>query len=433
MTAMDENEKEEEEKKAMEEALADIMQDINLEEQKSEAAFIKKLNLLREEITTEETFTTTDILPTEEPDILSQSIAIKFTDIITFLEKEKVETPFADEFWEFYYNNKQIKDPRKYMGGNAVREKIIGLLSELNEFVLNPEVLDLNHAFNEKMQSGKLYYVGDTHGSIIDTDKCIRFFVKQIEKAELNNEDLRIIFLGDYVDRNKMDIHNLLYILTFTMKYSKYVRILRGNHEEVTINMRYGFWHSINKYLPNLYLFNDFEYFFMRLPLVHAVHYQSESMENPRVLVSLHGGIPIYDKKFTEMPEIPKIIQGLDFLDPAHSNIDEMDDLSQQILWNDPADDLPPNMLFLPSRRGIGFNFGKEVFDEWMRENQADRLIRGHEVFLEGFKNFFNDRLFSVFSSSKYVYRRLDAKILEFDFSKPWESNWRYLTISKEL
>ena len=55
------------------------------------------------------------------------------------------------------------------------------------------------------------------------------------------------------------------------------------------------------------------------------------------------------------------------------------------------------------------------------------------EVFLEGFKNFFNDRLFSVFSSSKYVYRRLDAKILEFDFSKPWESNWHYLTISKEL
>jgi len=433
MTAMDEKEKEEEEKKAMEEALADIMQDINLEEQKSEAAFIKKLNLLREEIATKEPFTTTDILPKEEPDISTQSVAIKFTNIITFLEKEKIETPFADEFWDFYYNNKHITDPRKFLGGNDVREKIVGLLAEVSEYILNPEVLDLHHAFNEKMQSGKLYYVGDTHGSINDTDKCIRFFVKQIERAEMKNEDLRIIFLGDYVDRNRMDIHNLLYILSFAQKYPKYVRILRGNHEEVTINMRYGFWSSINKYLPNMYIFNDFEYFFMKLPLVHAVHFQSESMEEPRIIVSLHGGIPIYDKKFTEMPEIPNIIQGLDYLDPAHSNIDEMDDLSQQILWNDPADDLPPNMLFLPSRRGIGFNFGKEVFDEWMKENKADRLIRGHEVFMEGFKNFFNDRLFSVFSSSKYVYRRLDAKILEFDFSKPWVSNWRYLTISKEL
>ena len=433
MTTMDEKEKEEEEKKAMEEALADIMQDINLEEQKSEAAFIKKLNLLREDIKTEEPFTTTDILPKEEPDISSQSAAIEFTDVVSFLAEEKIETPFADEFWEFYYNNENITDPRKFLGGNAVRDKIVGLLAEINEYILNPEMININKAINEKMQSGKLFYVGDTHGSIIDTDKCIRFFVKQIEKAELSNKEIKIIFLGDYVDRNKMDIHNLLYILTFAMKYPKSVRILRGNHEEVTISMRYGFWHSINKYLPNLYLFNDFEYFFMRLPLVHAVHYQSEPMVEPRVIVSLHGGIPIYDKNFTEMPEIPKIIEGLDFLDSNHSNIDEMDDLSQQILWNDPADDLPPGMLFLPSKRGIGFNFGKEVFDEWMKQNKADRLIRGHEVFMEGFKNFFNERLFSVFSSSKYVFRRLEAKILEFDFSKPWESNWRYLTILNEL
>jgi hypothetical protein len=430
---MKQKKKEEKEKRAMEDALMDIMEDINLEEQKSEAAFIKKLNLLREEVKTEEPFTTTDILP-KEPQILSaKSVAIKFTDIITKLTEEKIEIPFANEFWEFYYNNKQINDPRKYLGGNAVREKILGLLQEINEYILNPEMININKTINEKMQSGKLYYVGDTHGSINDTDKCIRFFVKQIEKAESNNEDIKIIFLGDYVDRNKMDIHNLLYILTFAMKYPKSVRILRGNHEEVTISMRYGFWHSINKYLPNLYLFNDFEYFFMRLPLVHAVHYQSETMMEPRVIVSLHGGIPIYDKKYTEMPEIPNIIQGLDLIDPAHSNIDEMDDLSQQILWNDPADDLPPEFLFLPSKRGIGFNFGKEVFDEWMKQNKADRLIRGHEVFLEGFKNFFNDRLFSVFSSSKYVFRRLEAKILEFDFSKPWEKNWRYLTILKDL
>ena len=431
---MDEKEKKEQEKKAMEEALMDIMEDINLEEQKSEAAFIKKLNLLREEIKTEEKFTTTDILPKEQQIISSQSVAIKFADFDSFLAEEKIETPFADEFWEFYYNNKQITDPRKFLGGNAtIREKILGLLAEVSEYVLNPEMINLNHAFNEKMQSGKLYYVGDTHGSINDTDKCIRFFVKQIEKAEINNEELKIVFLGDYVDRNKMDIHNLLYILTFAAKYPKYVRILRGNHEEVTINMRYGFWHSINKYLPNMYLFNDFEYFFMRLPLVHAVHYQSKSMSESQVIVSLHGGIPIYDKKFSEMPEIPNIVEGLDLLDSFHSNIDEMDDLSQQILWNDPTDDLPPDMLFLPSKRGIGFNFGKEVFDKWMNTNKADRLIRAHEVFLEGFKNFFNNRLFSVFSSSRYVFRRIEAKILEFDFSKPWEKNWRYLTILKEL
>ena len=173
---MKQKKKEEKEKRAMEEALMDIMEDINLEEQKSEAAFIKKLNLLREEVKTEEPFTTTDILP-KEPQILSaKSVAIKFTDIDSFLAEEKIETPFADEFWEFYFNNKQITDPRKYLGGNAnIREKTLGLLAEVSEYVLNPELINLNRAFNEKMQSGKLFYVGDTHGSIVDTDKCIRF------------------------------------------------------------------------------------------------------------------------------------------------------------------------------------------------------------------------------------------------------------------
>jgi len=431
---MKQKKKEEQEKKAMEEALMDIMEDINLEEQKSEAAFIKKLNLLREEIKTEEPFTTTDILPKEQQTLASQSVATKYTDIGSFLAEKKIETPLADEFWNFYYTNNQINDPRIYLGGLAnIREKTLGLLAEVSEYVLNPELVNIHRTFNEKMQSGKIFYIGDTHGSIVDTDRCIRFFVKKIKEAEINNKDIKIVFLGDYVDRNKMDIHNLLYILTFAAKHPKCVRILRGNHEETTISMRYGFWSSINRYLPNLYLFNDFQYFFMELPLIHAVHYQSETMLEPRVIVSLHGGIPIYDNEFSEMPEVPNIIEGLDLIDPAHSNIDEMDYLSQQILWNDPADDLPPGMKFLPSKRGIGFNFGQEVFDEWMKQNNSDRLIRGHEVFLEGFKNFFNDRLFSVFSSSKYVFRRVEAKILEFDFSKPWEKNWRYLTILKDL
>ncbi|MHA1720031.1 MAG: metallophosphoesterase family protein [Promethearchaeota archaeon] len=432
----EEKEKEEQEKKAMEEALMDIMPDINLEEQKSEAAFIKKLNIIREENPTEtetESNILSSIISEKESEFASNTSAVKFTDIVPALSREKIETPFADEFWEYYYINKQITDPRKYLGGNLVREKILGLIDEVSEYILNPTIINLNYAINEKMQSGKVYYVGDTHGSIKDTDKCIRFFVNKIKEAEHNKEDLRIIFLGDYVDRNKMDIHNLLYILTFAMKFPKFVRLLRGNHEEVTINMRYGFWHSINKYLPNLYLFNDFEYLFMKLPLVHALHFQPNSKSQSKVIVSLHGGIPIYDKDFSEIPEIPNIIEGLDLLDSYHSNIDEMGDLSQQILWNDPADDLPPSMLFLPSRRGIGFNFGKEVFDKWMAVNKSDRLIRGHEVFIEGYKQFFNNRLFSVFSSSKYVFRRIEAKILEFDFSKPWEKNWRYLTILRDL
>ena len=305
--------------------------------------------------------------------------------------------------------------------------RIRGLLGEFDTLFLTNEFLNLSIPIIESMDKGKIYYVGDTHGSIMDTHKCIHFFLKQIHKAEETGEELLIIFDGDYVDRNQYDIHNILYIFSFALIYPKYVRILRGNHEDVTISMNYGFWENINTYLPNSYLFNDFGYIFMKLPLVHICRHQN------RQIMCVHGGIPFYDREFEEMPIIPNISAGLDRLDSQHSNLDEMDFLSQQILWSDPGDELPIGMYFLPSPRGAGFTFGEDVFNRFCEVNQIDRVVRGHEVYLDGHREYFNDRLFSLFSSSNYSNQEIKAKIMEIDFTKPWGSNWRLLTILTDL
>ena len=343
------------------------------------------------------------------------------------LDIPKDKIPFANKFWQFYQNSDLHVDSNVYVGDDNAPEMIRGLLEEFSSLYLTNEFLDLSIPIIESIDHGKVYYVGDTHGSIIDTHQCIQFFLAQILKAQKTNEEILIVFDGDYVDRSPYDIHNILYIFSFALKFPKYVRVLRGNHEDVTISMNYGFWENINKYLPNSYLFNDFGYVFMKLPLVHIVRHKE------RQVMCVHGGIPFYDREFEELPIIPNITAGLDRLDSQYSNMDEMDVLSQQILWSDPAAELPIGMYFLPSPRGAGFTFGEEIFNRFCEINKVDRVVRGHEVYLEGHREYFQDRLFSIFSCSQYGSQEITAKILEIDFSKSWTSNWRLLTIKTDL
>jgi diadenosine tetraphosphatase ApaH/serine/threonine PP2A family protein phosphatase len=374
-----------------------------------------------------ETDTSTNLEVAELSNV-ETSAEIEKTEGITVVIEEIAEIPIAEEHWDFYYNQKKFYDAESYLGGENVKNKIMGLLQEVNYYLFNPADIDISRPIMDEQDSGKVYFVGDTHGSVIDTDTLIRFFVERIHEAEENKEGIHIIFDGDYVDRSPVDIHNLLYIFSFALKYRKYIRLLRGNHEEITINSNYGFLRNLEIRIGDKNLVVEIERTFANIPLIHYL-----KGKDGKNTITLHGGIPIYDMDPSEMPEIPNLIDGLDRLDSRFVKIDDMDELSQQILWNDPAIDLPPDVFFLPSRRGLGFNFGEDVFNEWMNVNKADRLIRAHEVFLEGHMEYFNDRLFSLFSSSDYAGRKISAKILEFDFSKPWDSNWRHLTILKDL
>jgi hypothetical protein len=192
--------------------------------------------------------------------------------------------------------------------------------------------------------------------------------------------------------------------------------------------MQYGLWNNINVYLPNSGLFNDIEYTFMKLPLVHMVRINGKDQPE-RCLMAVHGGIPFYPRDFSQMPQIPKLFDGGIILDSQYSTVDEMDVLSKQILWSDPVEELPPNTYFLPSRRGIGYEFGEAVFSQWMAENQVDRAVRSHEVFLTGHHEYFHNRFFSIFSASNYGSQEIDAVILEFDLEKPWDQNWNFLKV----
>jgi len=68
-------------------------------------------------------------------------------------------------------------------------------------------------------------------------------------------------------------------------------------------------------------------------------------------------------------------------------------------VWNDPSERDGINL----SSRGPGMRiFGEDVFEQFLRVNGLERMVRGHSVVEGGVKWWFGERLLSLFSAPGY-------------------------------
>lgn len=56
--------------------------------------------------------------------------------------------------------------------------------------------------------------------------------------------DVKMIFLGDYIDRGPQSIETMIYLLCLKIKYRDRIFLLRGNHETPAVNRIYGFYNE---------------------------------------------------------------------------------------------------------------------------------------------------------------------------------------------
>ena len=90
---------------------------------------------------------------------------------------------------------------------------------------------------------GKLYAVGDIHGSIAHLTRLV-------ETVPFEPED-RIVFMGDYIDRGPDSRGTVEFLLSFRERFPKCV-FLRGNHEEMLEEFLNGAsWDIRDTYLMN--------------------------------------------------------------------------------------------------------------------------------------------------------------------------------------
>lgn len=256
---------------------------------------------------------------------------------------------------------------------------------------------------------GEAIVVGDIHGdmeSLVEILKDCNF----MNRAD-KNEDLILVFLGDYGDRGIHSVDVFYVVLRLKEAFPERVVLMRGNHEGPEdllahphdlpdqLHERFGEeWRS--PYWKLRELFNH---------LHNAVLIEERC-------VMLHGGVPSQAKSIDDLAYAH-------LRHPRESHLEE-------ILWSDPEEGL--NGVY-PSPRGAGRLFGEDVTDKFLKMLGVNVLIRGHEPSDEGFKINHNGRILTLFSRKGAPYFNNRAAYLQFDLSEKFENAYQLKRFVKLL
>jgi len=266
--------------------------------------------------------------------------------------------------------NKIIKNP--YLISKLDFHYISQILRKAEE-IFKEENLLLE--FNLDDSKSEVWVIGDIHGNLETLQRLIEII--DGKKPEF------VIFLGDIVDRGTNQLECLILVLALKIRYPNRYYLLKGNHETLEMNKAYGFFQEFEYRYNNQIKFDEVLAVYNVLPFCALIN---------KGILCLHGGIP----------EDVAILKKLKGLKPRNivSVFKTIAKSLVQIMWNDPKTNLRG---FTESFRGLGIkSFGEDVFNDFMKENSLKYIIRAHEVFPEGYKWFFNERLLSIFSSANY-------------------------------
>ena len=122
-----------------------------------------------------------------------------------------------------------------------------------------------------QLKSGKVIFVGDTHGDLEATEKTIRRYLKPKNK---------LVFLGDYVDRGPASLENINFLLGQKIEHPHSLYLLMGNHEGFAVGSFHpaDFWEGLDAELRQRY-----SEVLSRLPL---------AVSTPNGIIALHGALP---------------------------------------------------------------------------------------------------------------------------------------------
>jgi len=249
------------------------------------------------------------------------------------------------------------------------------------------------------------YFVGDTHGSYEESLIAITYFEKILEISP----NVKIIFDGDYVDRNLYDLENLTLITAFFLLNQNNVVLLRGNHEDQKINKYYGFYRNLKDYFIIQDRINEIYglilKFFMKLPIIHILSMKTTN-NDAKNIITVHGGIPIDLKNPLNPVSLDDLESKINFRVPSY---EEFDNYMSWLLWSDPKEHIVDFELHEDTGRHF---FGKSTFNKFMGANNLDLMVRAHEVLEQGYKFFFNKNLVSLFSTSYYKNRKIGNAVI---------------------
>jgi hypothetical protein len=234
----------------------------------------------------------------------------------------------------------------------VTREEIIELLNHAEQrFASEPKLIQL--------ESGRVIFVGDTHGDLEATEKIVHAYLKPENK---------LVFLGDYVDRGPASMENINFLLGQKTEHPDSLYLLMGNHEGHAMISFYpaDFWERLDQELRQRY-----SEVLSKLPL---------AVSTSNGILALHGALPD--------------VAGLDDIDSIKLGSAEW----HQITWGD-WQEREGKFLGIDPYTGRP-QFGRGWFEEIMSRLGKTVLIRSHQP--DAPATMYDRRCLTIFTSSAY-------------------------------
>ena len=252
---------------------------------------------------------------------------------------------------------------------------------------------------------------GDLHGQFPD---LLRMFAKYGSPQLEGNGDIETtdyLFLGDFVDRGSFSLETLVLLFALKCRYPDQIHLIRGNHEDSTINALYGFKDECRRRLvgedPDRQnsAYNIFNTVFEWLPCGAVI--------DSRVLC-IHGGI---GGSIESVADIENLSRPLKVSQTPTTVVEQK---ITDLLWSDPTDSdalsgISMNETRDPDGSGRIVKFGPDRVEKFLTKNVPLQLIiRAHECVMDGFERFANGKLITVFSATDYCGHHKNAGALLF-------------------
>jgi predicted MPP superfamily phosphohydrolase len=252
------------------------------------------------------------------------------------------------------------------------REEIKGLLNEAEQrFTSEAKLIQL--------ESGRVIFVGDTHGDLEATEKVIRRYLKS---------DNKLVFLGDYVDRGPASRENINFLFEQKIEHPDSLYLLMGNHEGYAVGSFHpaDFWEGLDAELRQRY-----GEVLARLPL---------AVSTPNGVIALHGALPD--------------VSGLEDINMIRPGSTEW----HQIVWGDWQQRAGKSLGTDPLTGRP--QFGRGWFNEIMSRLGKSVLIRSHQPDVP--RTMYGKRCLTIFTSSAYGHYISKRTIALVDLNKTVKS-----------
>jgi len=201
------------------------------------------------------------------------------------------------------------------------------------------------------------------------------------------------VFIGDYIDRGRLPLQTIRFLLNLKVLLGDRCVLLRGNHDQIKLNEENNKLFSEVRPAETVELFNEYLSFDARKKLklfFDSLPYFATLDRDTKKILFVHGSIPRdeYSDIFN-----PDKIKNLEFSDQEDKTNDILK-LLNSMLWGDPT-----NVKFKMNGSSIRFEFGSDQFEKFIKNNNFTNLIRGHEPVEFGYREMYDKRLITVFSS----------------------------------